>query len=354
MAEGGEKTEEPTDKKIRDAREQGNVWKSQDLKGVLGFVVAMGMLKAIWPFWEERIRAMFLFGFHAIAHPEVLFQATQDALTMGLWNVLLLALPVVLSCALVGGLTDFLLVGALFSPKVLTPKIEKLNPINGFKNLFSKRQLMELPKSLVKMGVTGYVAYLVVRSALGLITLTVTQQANVTMALLGELIFRLVVRVSLAYLAFAIFDVWFQHYSYRKQLKMSVDEVKREYKQSEGDPHNKAKRKEMHHEIVEGAQMAAVAEATVVVTNPEHVAVALKYDKEKDSAPRVIAKGLDSRAQSIKALARRYDVAVLRNVPLAHALFRVEVGNEIPEELYDAVAEVLNFVYHLSHPDISS
>ncbi|MCL2625529.1 MAG: type III secretion system export apparatus subunit SctU [Cystobacterineae bacterium] len=354
MAEGGEKTEEPTDKKIQDARKEGDVWKSQDLKSVLGFVVSMGVLKAIWPLWEERINMMFLFTFDAIAHPETLSQATRDALNMGLWNVLLLALPVVISCALVGSLTDFLLVGALFSPKVLMPKLEKLNPLSGIKNLFSKKQLMELPKSLVKMGVTGFVVYLVIKDALGLITLTVTQQANVTMALLGELIFRLVVRVSLVYLAFGIFDVWFQHYSYRKKLKMSIDEVKREHKQSEGDPHNKAKRKEMHQEIIEGAQMASVAEATVVVTNPEHVAVALKYDQEKDSAPRVLCKGLDSRAQNIKELARRHDIAILRNVPLAHALFRVEVGHEIPEELYDAVAEVLNFVYGLSHPKNSS
>jgi len=345
--DSGEKTEEPTDKKIKDARDKGDVWKSQDLKSVLGFVVAMGVLKAMWPSWEERIYKMFHFGFDAIAHPETLAQATRDALTMGLWTVLLLALPIVLSCAVVGGLTDFLLVGALFSPKVLSPKLEKLNPIAGFKNLFSKKQLMELPKSLFKMGVTGFVVYLVIQDALRLITLSVTQEANMTLALLGELIFRLVVRVSLAYLAFAIFDVWFQRYSYYKKLKMSLQEVKREYKESEGDPHNKAKREEMHQEIVEGAQMAAVSEADVIVTNPEHVAVALKYDKNKDNAPRVLCKGLDSRAQKIKSLARQHDIPTLRNVPLAHALFRVEVGHEVPEELYDAVAEVLNFVYGL-------
>ncbi|MCL2012561.1 MAG: type III secretion system export apparatus subunit SctU [Cystobacterineae bacterium] len=349
MAEGGEKTEQPTSKKIRDARKDGNVWKSQDLKSVLGFVVAMGVLKSMWPFWEDRINMMFLFTFDAIAQPENISQAIRDALNMGIWNVLLLSLPVVISCAVVGSLTDFLLVGALFSPKVLMPKLDKLNPLSGLKNLFSQQKLMELPKSLVKMGVTGFVVYLVIQDALKFITLTVTQEANVTMALMGELIFRLVVQVSLAYLAFAIFDVWFQHYSYRKKMMMSMQEVKREYKESEGDPHSKAKRKQMHHEIMEGAQMAAVADADFVVTNPEHVAVALKYDKEQDSAPRVLCKGLDSRAQSIKELARRHDVAILRNVPLAHALFRIEIGSEIPEELYDAVAEVLNFVYGLSH-----
>ena len=128
---------------------------------------------------------------------------------------------------------------------------------------------------------------------------------------------------------------------------MTKDEVKREYKESEGDPHHKAKRKELHQEILESAQMEAVKGADVIVTNPEHYAIALKYDREQDGAPRVLAKGMDARAQAIKEMARSADVPELRNVPLAHALYKVEVNEEIPEALYDAVAEVLNFVYGL-------
>jgi flagellar biosynthetic protein FlhB len=154
----------------------------------------------------------------------------------------------------------------------------------------------------------------------------------------------------MVFFLFAIFDVWWQRKSYMKDMMMSKEDVKKEYKESEGDPHHKAKRKELHHEIMEGAQMEAVKEADVIVTNPDHVAVALKYDKDKDGAPRVLAKGLDFKAERIKALARDSDVPTLRNVPLAHALLRVEVGHEVPEELYDAVAEVLNFVYGLKNP----
>ncbi len=128
---------------------------------------------------------------------------------------------------------------------------------------------------------------------------------------------------------------------------MSKEDVKKEYKESEGDPHTKAKRKEFAMELLESAQMDAVGDADVVVTNPDHVAVALKYDKTKDNAPRVICKGLDGKAQSIKQLARDNDVPMLRNIPLAHALVRIDVNSEIPEELYDAVAEVMNFVYQL-------
>ena len=151
------------------------------------------------------------------------------------------------------------------------------------------------------------------------------------------------------FVMFAIFDVWWQRKSYYDDMKMTKDEVKKEYKESEGDPHHKAKRKELHQEIMEGAQMEAVKDADVIVTNPDHVAVALKYDTSKDGAPRVLAKGIDFKAQRIKDMARGLDVPMLRNVPLAHALLRVDVGHEIPEELYDAVAEVLNFVYGLKN-----
>jgi len=154
----------------------------------------------------------------------------------------------------------------------------------------------------------------------------------------------------LMFVAFAIFDVWFQHKSFMKKMMMSKEDVKKEYKESEGDPHHKAHRKQMHMEIMNSEQMEAVKSADVVVTNPEHVAVALKYDRDKDGAPKVLAKGLDARAQAIRELAKQAEVPLLRNVPLAHALLRIEVNQEIPEDLYDAVAEVLNFVYQLKAP----
>jgi len=146
---------------------------------------------------------------------------------------------------------------------------------------------------------------------------------------------------------FAIFDVWWQHRVFHKDMMMTKDEVKREYKESEGDPHHKAHRKQMHHEIIEQAAMQNVRKADVVVTNPEHVAVALRYDRDQDGAPKVLCKGVETRAAAIRELAKEADVPIMRNVPLAHALLRLEVGDEIPEDLYDAVAEVLNFVYSL-------
>lgn len=345
-----EKTEEPTQKKLDDARKKGQVWKSKDLTAVFGFVVGLGVVKATWSTVEERVTRLFHFSFDHLAHPDGLGAATGQLMTMGLNAVLMLTLPVVAAVAIVGGLVEFLQVGSLFTLDPLMPKLEKLNPIEGMKNLFTKKQVVELIKNLTKISIAAYVTYGVVRDSMPLVVETVRRDTPTILAIMGELMFRVAVRVSLVFFLFGIFDVWWQRKSYMKDQMMSKDDVKKEYKESEGDPHNKAKRKEMAHELLEGAQMEAVKDADVIVTNPDHVAVALKYDKDADVAPRVLAKGLDFKAERIKALARDSDVPTLRNVPLAHALLRVEVGEQIPEELYDAVAEVLNFVYGLKNP----
>ncbi len=347
MSEGGDKTEEPSQKKLDDARKEGSVWKSKDLTGAFSFVVAMGVVKATWGTVEDRIKMLFAFAFDHVAHPQQLETATYQMMYLGLTSLLVLCVPVAFSAALAGGLLDFLQVGPLLALKALMPKLDKLNPLTGLKNLIGKKQIIELAKSMAKLGVTAYVVYGVVHDAMGMVVATIGGGVAMTMTVLGELVSRVVTKVTLLFVGFAIFDVWWQHKSYMKDQMMSKDDVKKEYKESEGDPHHKAHRKQMHQEIMEGAQMEAVKGADVIVTNPDHVAVALKYDREKDGAPRVVAKGMDLRAEKLKAIARAADVPMLRNVPLAHALLRVDLDREVPEELFDAVAEVLNFVYQL-------
>lgn len=342
-----DKTEEPSQKKLDDARKEGNVWKSKDLSGVIAFAVAMGVVKATWGSVEERTSMLFRFVFDHIAHPDDLNMAIAHLLALALTTLLVLCVPIAFSAAIAGGLLEFLQVGPLLAIKALMPKFDKLNPIAGIKNLVGKKQIIELAKSMAKLGVTGWVVYGVVRDAMALVVATIDGDASMTMTVLGELVSRVVIKVTMLFIGFAIFDVWWQHKSYMKDQMMSKDDVKKEYKESEGDPHHKAHRKQMHQEIMEGAQMEAVKGADVVVTNPDHVAVALKYDRDRDGAPRVIAKGMDFKAENIKAIARDAEVPMLRNVPLAHALLRTDVNQEIPEELYDAVAEVLNFVYQL-------
>ncbi|AKQ67678.1 Flagellar biosynthesis protein FlhB [Myxococcus hansupus] len=345
--ESGEKTEEPSQKKLDDSRKKGQVWKSKDLSGVGVLLVGLAAVKFSWDMLETELTSLFMFSFDQLAHPESLAVATGQLLYLGLRAVLLVSLPVLAGCAIVGGLMEYLQVGTLFTMDPLMPKMEKLNPIQGMKNLFNKKAIVELLKNLIKISVTAYVVYGVVRDAMPLVVETVRQDTRSIMTIMGELVTRVATRVALLFVLFGVFDVWWQRKSFMKDMMMTKEEVKKEYKQSEGDPHHKAKRKELHQEIMEGAQMEAVREADVIVTNPDHVAVALKYDREKDGAPRVLARGIDFKAERIKAIAREQDVPTLRNVPLAHALLRVEVGHEVPEELYDAVAEVLNFVYGL-------
>ncbi len=267
------------------------------------------------------------------------------AVYSGLYATVLLTIPVAGAGAVIGAFADFLQVGPLLAGDPVMPKLEKLNPVEGLKNLFSKKQLVELLKSSLKMSLAAYMTYKVVRGELGLITQAARGTPQQILGAAGHIIYSICTRVGFLLILFAIFDVWWQRKSFMKDQMMTKDEVKKEYKESEGDPHHKAKRKEMHQEILEHAQMEDVANADVVVTNPTHYAVALKYDRDHDGAPRVVAKGLDHRAAQIREIAKHHDVPMMRNVPLAHALYRVEVGDEIPEALYDAVAEVLNFVY---------
>lgn len=347
MSETGEKTEEASDKKLEDARKEGNVWQSKDLSSVFAFAAAMAVVSFTWSRFERKIREQLEFAVEYAAHPGDFHVAAGQHLMIAVQDLMMICLPIVLAGAIAGGFAAFLQVGPLLALKAVMPKFQNINPITGLKNMVGKKQLVEFVKSLFKLGVTAWVVYGVLRDSMKLVVTTILADAPVTLMVIGELVFQVCKKVVLLFVGFAIFDIWWQRKSYMKDQMMSKEDVKKEYKESEGDPHNKAKRKEMAMEILESAQMNAVKGADVVVTNPEHVAVALQYDREKDGAPRVVAKGIDSRAASIRELAKVNGVPMMRNVPLAHALLRVEINQEVPEELYDAVAEVLNFVYQL-------
>jgi flagellar biosynthetic protein FlhB len=343
--EGGEKTEEPTDKKLDDARKKGQVWKSRDLTGALVFMSGFFILAATFPLTYGHYKQVLFTAFATVGARAITEETIAANVYEGLYLVVLLTMPAAVGAAIVGGLADFVQVGALFTLEPLMPKLEKLNPIEGLKNLVSKKQAVELLKSTLKLVLASYIAFTVIKGELRLVVATARGTPDLILAASGSILYKLTTRIAMLFVVFAIFDLWWQHRSYQKDMMMTKDEVKREYKESEGDPHHKARRREMHQEILEGAMMDEVATADVVVTNPDHYAVALKYDTGQDNAPRVVAKGLDARAHQIKKLASEHGVLEVRNVPLAHALYRLDVGCEVPEALYDAVAEVLSFVY---------
>ncbi len=345
----GEKTEEPTPKKLEDARKKGQVWRSRELTSTLVFVTGVAAMAATVSPGYARLKDLFTLAFNRVQSPSA--DPATDAAALiyaGLAALAALALPAVVAGALVGGLADFVVVGPVFSGDTLTPKLDRLNPLQGLKNLLSRKQLVELLKSTVKLLLAAYLAYRVLKADAGVIARTAVATPGQIAAVVGHLVYELTKATALLLVVISIFDVWFQHRAYLKDMMMTKEEVKREYKESEGDPQHKAKRRELHQEILEQAMMEDVRSADVIVTNPDHIAVALKYKKDEDQAPRVVAKGINVKAERIKEIAREAGVPVMRNVALAQALNKLEIGDEIPEELYDAVAEVLNFVYALA------
>jgi flagellar biosynthetic protein FlhB len=347
MSEGGDKTEQPTDKKLDDARKKGQIWKSRDLTGALVFFVGYAVLSSRAPFILDQFKELFHQAISVIEHPGNPYEDATAGLLAGLRAIVVICLPVVAGAAMVGGLSDFLQVGALFTLEPLAPKLDKMDPIKGITNIFSKKTAIEAVKNMLKVSLALYLAWGVLRDHLPLVVVTIRASPAQIFLVVGELIYRLTIKVGLLLVLTAIFDVWWQNHSYMKDMMMTKDEVKREYKESEGDPHHKSKRKELHQEILEHSSMENVKNADVIITNPTHVAVAIAYDRAADAAPRILCKGIDARAADIRALAKQYDIPMVRNVPLARSLHQFEVGDTIPEELYDAVAEVLNWVYTL-------
>lgn len=274
--------------------------------------------------------------------------AAGEALMGGLYVFAKVTTPILAAVVMVALLTESVQAQGIFTAETVLPKLDKLDPVQGLKNLFSKKQLVELLKSAFKFFFAAWICYGVLRdeiaSLVGMIRVPVMKSWQATGVLAG----RVGLKVSLLFGGLALIDAVYQWRRYMKDMMMTREEVKQEYKQSEGDPHHKAARKQLHQEILQHEMVQEVANADAVIVNPDHLAVAIKYDKDKDKAPRVIAKGQRVLAEQIKQIAKENGVPIMRNVPLAHALMKVEVGDEIPEELYDAVAEVLNWVYSLS------
>ncbi|MEM9071961.1 MAG: type III secretion system export apparatus subunit SctU [Myxococcota bacterium] len=333
-----EKTEEATPKKLRDARKRGEVPRSKDLGTAAVVLATAGAMTASAPFVLRTLEESLRLSFRAAAgelpgDPRIL----RAALSLGVDA----ALPVVLAALLAGTVVSFLQVGPLVTADPIKPKFERLDPIKGLKNLFSQRQLIELIKTLLKIGIVGAVAWTVLRDGLrGVVSLT-GRDALGTLEAAGELVTALMFRVGGALLAVAILDLFYQRWRHRRDQRMSKDEVKREYKESEGDPHAKQQRERLHREIIDHDTVEQVRAADVLVVNPTHIAVALRYEEGVTDAPEVIAQGQEHLARRMIEAAREAGVPIMRDVPLARALFELELGEAIPEALYEAVAAVL-------------
>jgi flagellar biosynthetic protein FlhB len=342
----GQKTEEPTPKRLRDARRKGQVAQSRDLTAAVALVAAVAGLAATGSHLAGEWVALFSRSLSSAAHPRETLAG--PLLADGLGTGLTAILPLLLAVAVLPALVSFLQVGGLFTTEPLVPKLERIDPFRGLKRLFSLNSVVETLKAMVKLCVVGAVAYAVLRAGIADVARTPSAPTGMTTALLFGLATRTAAAVAGAFLGLSALDLLYQRWRHRKELRMSKQEVKREHKESEGDPHHRAQRQRVHREILTHNMLQDVRKATVVIVNPEHIAVALVYEKGGDGAPRVVASGERILAQEIIQIAREAGVPVVRNVPLAHALSRLELGDEIPEDLYEAVAEVLDFVFRLS------
>ncbi len=347
--DGGEKTEEPTAKKKSDARNKGQVAKSQELNAA--FVLFIG-------FWAMKIlgstiyREIAEYTAYIFGHLNTTVD-TETVLRIFLGIVMILlktAFPIMVAIMLVGLAINLVQVGWNFTTEPLGFDLNKLNPINGFGRIFSKRSLVELIKSLFKILIIGLFLYENLKDEILQMPKLLYLELGASMATIADIIFMMAFKICAIFFALAILDYMYQKWDHNEQLKMTKQEVKEEFKQMEGDPQIKGKIKQKQREMAMSRMMREVPKADVIVTNPTHFAVALRY-AEGMRAPEVIAKGQDYVALKIKDVAREAGVVIVENKPLARALFAsVEIGETVPPELYKAVAEVLAYVYHLKHP----
>jgi type III secretion YscU/HrpY family protein len=334
-----EKTEQPTPKKLRDARKRGEVAKSRDLGTAAVILAASAALAGTSQHMLESLTDGITIALRASGGPTPSspIAVLEACSALGLSAIA----PMLLIVMVAGGLASFLQIGGVASADPVTPKLSRLDVVKGTKNLFSQRQLIELVKSVVKIVVIGWVAFATLRDGLRGTVGLVARDTQATLSVSGTLVMSMLLRVGAAIAVLAVLDVMYQRWRFRQDQKMTKEEVKREHKESEGDPHAKQQRERLHREIVEHAALEEVRGADVLVVNPTHLAVALTYDEEDSDAPEVVAKGQDDLAQRMIRAAEEAGVPVMRDVPLAQALHELSVGEEIPEQLYEAVAAVL-------------
>ena len=350
--EGGEKTEPATAKKLKDAREDGKVTKSKELTAAFDLIVLFLVLKIFISFVGERLVGIFDYvysrmpDFLEINSTGVSSVAASHYMADILLQMLLTMLPFLLFGFVITFLVSVVQVGWKVTGKPLKPDLNKFNPINGFKRIISKDSLFELLKSIIKIAVIFWVAYSRVKNHKEELFILYEIPLNQAIALIGSVIIDTGLYISIVYLVIGFADFAYQKHKFNEDMKMTKQEVKDEFKNTEGDPQIKGRQRRKMQETSQRRMMQDVPKADVVITNPTHLAVAVKYDADVNTAPVVLAKGEEYVAQKIKEVARENNIEIVENKPLARMLYHnVDIGAEIPPELYQAVAEVLAAIY---------
>jgi len=343
-----EKTEEPTAKKRQELKEKGEVSKSKELSSVTVLLAALISLSLFGSFMYNHIQIIMkgAFSFPSIHdfNIPVFLKFAQNIIG----RVIILLSPLFAAIFITAILSNVMQVGFIVSGESITPKLSKIDPIKGFGRLVSKQALMEFIKSLLKLTIVGGVAFLTIKGEMKNFAHLGDMEINSIFVYILKIFFKIFIRCSLAMIILVIIDYAFQRWDFENRIKMTKQEVKDEFKKSEGDPLIKSRIRSIQMEMARKRMMRDVPEADVVITNPTHLAIALKYDSSAMNAPKVIAKGSRKIAQKIKDVASEHGIPILENKELARNLYPlVEVGQEIPPAFYQTVAEVLAYIYRL-------
>lgn len=347
-----EKTEKATPKRRREAREKGQVLQSKEINSAIIIIVSFLCLKIFGGFMFNNLLS-FSNNFYKdyLSNLDIFNIKDINIMMMRIISIVAIVVGPLTAIVLILGIaSSYLQVGFLFTTKTLEIKLSRLNPIEGIKRIISKRALVELIKSILKIIIIGYLIYFYAIKETYNIFKLIDLNVESIVKYIGNMVVNIGLRSGIALLVLAVFDYGYQWWEHEKNLKMSKQEIKEEYKQTEGNPQIKSKIKEKQRQMAMRRMMQDVPKADVIITNPTHFAIALKYDKEMYDAPYVVAKGADLIAKNIKDIAKKHGVPTVENRHLAQTLYNtVEIGQVIPEELFQAVAEVLAYVYSLRY-----
>jgi type III secretion protein U len=339
-----EKTEAPSEKRLREARKQGNIASSKMLASACSQTFAFAAVCATLPVTGADLLAYLRLSLTDAALGQLTPTAGLLRAASALWSA---SIPVLAAGFFGAVLGSALQSGLSVNPSAISLKLEKLSPGSGLKRLFSKKNLIEAARSAVVVFALLWLLWTTARDAAQVVAALPRLEAFLALGTGWGLVEGLLRRSLLLTLALGGADFLYQRHARWKGLMMSREELKREHKESDGDPHNKSKRKALHRALLGGTTARNVKQATVVVVNPTHVAVALRYDPKEAAAPTLVAKGIEEEAAKIRALAQRHKIPMIKDIPLARTLVRYDLGEEVPEELYQAIAVVLQKVHEL-------
>lgn len=342
-----DKTEEATPKKKSDSRKKGQIARSKEIGLTMTLLASTLVIAVLGGYVGTSLGSTMVAFLNDYINTSLNYSSVNKIMFITIWRIAIVFLPIAVPILAIGVLANMVQTRGLITFETLKPDFSKLNPISGFKRMFSARSVMELLKDTAIVSIVGYVGYKFIKDNYMYILNLGQLDSRAVAKAIGSLAVGIFFRITLIMLIIAILDYMFQRYQYNKDLRMSKQEIKEEFKQDEGDPQIKGKRRQKQRELAMRRMMQEVPKATVVVTNPTHVAVALKYE-DGQNAPVLVAKGLDAIALKIKEIAKDNDVPIIENRPLARLIYKeVEIDMEIPAEMYQAVAEILALVYKM-------